>query len=57
MYLSSLMLKNFRSFGSSYHEIKFNRGLTVLVGENDSGKSAIVRCYSYSSWHNRFSLV
>ncbi|MBC1796186.1 AAA family ATPase [Listeria booriae] len=42
MYLSSLILKNFRSFGSSYHEIKFNKGLTVLVGENDSGKSAIL---------------
>ena len=42
MYLSSLKLKNFRSFGSASHEIKFNKGLTVLVGENDSGKSAIL---------------
>ncbi|EEO1895507.1 AAA family ATPase [Listeria monocytogenes] len=42
MYLSSLRLKNFRSFDSESHEIKFNKGLTVLVGENDSGKSAIL---------------
>ncbi|MBC1340679.1 AAA family ATPase [Listeria welshimeri] len=42
MYLSSLKLRNFRSFGSASHEIKFNKGLTVLVGENDSGKSAIL---------------
>lgn len=42
MYLSSVRLKNFRSFGSESHEIKFNMGLSVLVGENDSGKSAIL---------------
>lgn len=42
MYLSLLKLKNFRSFDSKIHEIAFNKGLTVLVGENDSGKSAIL---------------
>ena len=41
MYLSSLTIKNFRCFGSE-HKITFNNGLTVLVGENDSGKSAIM---------------
>ena len=42
MYLSSLIIKNFRCFDASEHIINFNPGLTVLVGENDSGKSAIM---------------
>lgn len=41
MYLQKLALKNFRSF-SDEKIIAFNRGLNVLVGENDSGKSAII---------------
>lgn len=42
MYLSSLTIKNFRCFDGSEHKIAFKKGLTVLVGENDSGKSAIM---------------
>lgn len=42
MYLSSMELKNFRCFDDTSHSIRFNPGLTVLVGENDSGKSAIM---------------
>lgn len=42
MYLSSLQISNFRCFDDSLHIINFNPGLTVLVGENDSGKSAIM---------------
>ena len=42
MYLSSLKIKNFRCFGGSENEIAFKNGLTILVGENDSGKSAIM---------------
>lgn len=42
MYLSELILKNFRCFDGRDHVIHFNPGLTVLVGENDSGKSAIM---------------
>lgn len=42
MYLSSLQIKNFRCFNDDGHIINFNPGLTVLVGENDSGKSAIM---------------
>lgn len=41
MYLSSLELNNFRCFGEK-QVIEFNNGLNVLVGENDSGKSAII---------------
>jgi len=42
MYLSEVEIKNFRCFNGNENIITFNPGLTVLVGENDSGKSAIV---------------
>lgn len=42
MYLSLMALENFRCFDATPHIITFNPGLTVLVGENDSGKSAIM---------------
>jgi len=42
MYLSEIRIKNFRCFDETEHVIAFNSGLTVLVGENDSGKSAII---------------
>lgn len=42
MYLSEIRIKNFRCFDESCHVISFNEGLTVLVGENDSGKSAVI---------------
>jgi putative ATP-dependent endonuclease of OLD family len=58
MYLKSLKLWNFRKFGSSNSlleekdgekrlrepdlAIEFNKGLSVLIGENDSGKTAII---------------
>lgn len=41
MYLQSLSLQNFRCFGNK-QTIEFRKGLNVLVGENDSGKSAIM---------------
>lgn len=42
MYLSTLHIKNFRCFDGNEHGITFKKGLNVLVGENDSGKSAII---------------
>lgn len=51
MYIENLKLWNFRKYGSStdvteetipHLEIPFNKGLNVLIGENDSGKSAIL---------------
>jgi putative ATP-dependent endonuclease of OLD family len=49
MYLSNLKLWNFRKFGSKDFDIEspdldldFNKNLNVLIGENDSGKTAII---------------
>lgn len=51
MYISSLKLWNFRKYGNSeevteetipHLEVPLNKGLNVLIGENDSGKSAIL---------------
>ncbi len=49
MYISELRLWNFRKYGNSSFEldkphliVPFTKGLNVLIGENDSGKSAIL---------------
>lgn len=44
MYLSAVTIENFRCFGNEGNilEICFRPGLTVLVGENDVGKTAII---------------
>lgn len=50
MYLSNLKLWNFRKFGDNSSvdlekpnlDLNFTTGINVLIGENDSGKSAIV---------------
>lgn len=50
MYLSELRLWNFRKYGlekpldlsSPNLVVPFNKGLNVLIGENDSGKTAII---------------
>ena len=50
MYLSNLKLWNFRRFGKDGVlnldnpdlDLNFTRGLNVLIGENDSGKTAII---------------
>ncbi|WP_417361517.1 ATP-dependent nuclease [Galbibacter sp.] len=50
MYLSNLKLWNFRKFGEDSSidldkpslNLNFNDGINVLIGENDSGKSAII---------------
>ena len=50
MYLSNLKLWNFRKYGSNNNvdlkkpdlDLPFKKGLNVLIGENDSGKTAII---------------
>ena len=58
MYLSELKLWNFRKYGTTGNSkefeksepglvVNFNDGVNVLVGENDSGKTAIVDAIRY----------
>jgi putative ATP-dependent endonuclease of OLD family len=44
MFLSQLRIENFRAFGEGKAAltIKFNPGLTAIVGENDTGKTAVI---------------
>lgn len=46
--IQTLKIKNFRHFGPEGFTLKFRRGLTVLVGENDAGKSAIIDALRYA---------
>jgi predicted ATP-dependent endonuclease of OLD family len=50
MFLSELTIKNFRMFGQGENELRLQLmpGLTALVGENDSGKSAIIDAIRYA---------
>lgn len=57
MYLSNLKLWNFRKYGmkgDSFEkaeaglEVEFNDGVNVLIGENDSGKTAIIDAIRYT---------
>jgi len=47
MFLSELKIWNFRKYGTGENgatglHLRFNKGLNLLVGENDSGKTAII---------------
>jgi putative ATP-dependent endonuclease of OLD family len=41
MYLSELKISGYKIFNEEF-KVKFNKGLTVLIGENGSGKTAVV---------------
>jgi len=45
MYLDQIFIKNFRIFKSL--DLDLNPGLNVLVGENDSGKTALIDAIRY----------
>lgn len=50
MHLSRLTVRNFRQFGEGDAElqIRFQLGVTALVGRNDSGKSAVIDAVRYA---------
>ena len=50
MHLSQLAVRNFRQFGEGNAElqIRFQPGVTALVGRNDSGKSAVIDAVRYA---------
>ena len=45
MYLRKLKINNFRKFQNL--KVEFTKGLNLLVGENDAGKTAIVDAIKY----------
>ena len=52
MYLAEIRIWNFRKYGLKENgdpslNLKFNKGLNLLVGENDSGKTAIIDAIKY----------
>ncbi|MEK3989862.1 ATP-dependent nuclease [Robertmurraya sp. FSL R5-0851] len=42
MYLSEILITNFRKFGKSGLHLKLNKGFNLFVGENDSGKTTVI---------------
>lgn len=57
MYLKQLTIKNFRAI--DYLKISFNKDLNIIVGENNSGKSAVIDalriCLTYGDqWKDIF---
>lgn len=50
MYLSTLSIRNFRQFGDgdAAPQFTFQKGVTALVGRNDSGKSAVIDAIRYA---------
>ncbi len=50
MFLSRVVIRNFRQFGNSGGgiDLTFNKGVTALIGPNDSGKTAIIDAIRYA---------
>jgi len=53
MFISKISIKGFRCFSDSC-EIPLNKGLTVLLGENGSGKSAIIDALRLLFWEDEY---
>lgn len=54
MYLKKLVIRNFRVFDEAGIELVFDKGVNAIIGENNSGKSAIIDairiCYSTATY-------
>ncbi len=46
MIFKTLKLKNFKSYNNS--EVKFDKGISIIVGENGAGKSSILEAISFA---------
>ncbi|MCL1976249.1 MAG: AAA family ATPase [Firmicutes bacterium] len=42
MFLKRIILKNFRAFDETGIDLVFNKGVNAIIGENNSGKSALI---------------
>lgn len=64
MYISELKLWNFRKYGGDDFDltkphltVPFKKGMNVLIGENDSGKTAIIDALKYVLKTNAYEAV
>ena len=61
MYLQHVHAKNFRAFGDGITapelSWELNRGMNILVGENDAGKTAIVDAIRQVLWTTSFEAI
>lgn len=61
MYLHSIKAAGFRSFGDGTNvpalDLTLNRGLNILIGENDAGKSTIVDAIRLLLWTTSYEVV
>lgn len=56
MHISKIVIRNFKCFRSDF-VLEFNKGMNVLVGDNDSGKSTILEAMNLALsgvFHGRF---
>ena len=42
MYLKRITIRNFRAFNEAGIDVVFNKGVNAIIGENNSGKSALI---------------
>lgn len=64
MYISELKLWNFRKYGGDDFDltkphiiVPFKKGMNVLIGENDSGKTAIIDAIKYVLKTNAYEAI
>ena len=61
MWVKQIRAKNFRVFGDGSSapalDWSLNRGLNILIGENDSGKTAVVDAFRFLLWTTSFDVV
>jgi putative ATP-dependent endonuclease of OLD family len=54
MYLKDVRATNFRAFGDGTKaptlEWELSKGLNILIGENDAGKTAVVDAIRHALW-------
>lgn len=55
MFISKVKIRNFRKFNDKGIELSLKKGLNVLIGENNIGKTAIIDALrlAFSSWQYR----
>ena len=56
MHISKIIIRNFKCFKSDF-VLEFNKGLNVIVGDNESGKSTILEAINLAlsgMFHGRY---